>query len=243
VDRAIKAEWYDLANEDRESFLNWLHGDYAPRLQSRPGHIWVGHYDRAPRPSAPPEPGRPSIVETDDPDVARGSQYLLVIAAATPDVFFDANNPLSEDADAVRMLARRKQCRQAVFVEETRVNGPDWYSHIPGSGAPPAIQLGNFRTSSESDDWELSVWYRQLKLPQVTRTRGCIGARKLISIVGWPKHGILYEFTGMDEGEPNFEKRMRDTGFDGNWQGRHVLGYAIHSPTGPHAGRRIWPPR
>jgi hypothetical protein len=28
----------------------------------------------------------------------------------------------------------------------------------------------------------------------VTRARGCIGARKLVSIVGWARHGILYEF-------------------------------------------------
>jgi hypothetical protein len=89
---------------------------------------------------------------------------------------------------------------------------------------------------------DVSLWYRQMKLPQVTRARGCIGARKLISIVGWAKHGILYEFMEMEAHEENFEQRFRDAGLSERWTGRHVLQMVIHAPNGPHAGRRIWPP-
>ena len=140
------------------------------------------------------------------------------------------------------MLAKRKQYRFGIFIEETRVSGPDWYRHLPGTGAPPAIQLGNYLTSNQTDDMDLAMWYRQMKLPQVTRARGCIGARKLISIVGWAKHGILYEFMEMDPHEENFEQRFRDAGLSERWTGRHVLKIVVHAPMGPHAGRRIWPP-
>ena len=122
------------------------------------------------------------------------------------------------------------------------MSGPDWYRHLPGTGAPPAIQLGNYLTSNQTDDMDLAMWYRQMKLPQVTRARGCIGARKLVSIVGWAKHGILYEFMEMDSHEENFEQRFRDAGLSERWTGRHVLKIVVHAPMGPHAGRRIWPP-
>ena len=240
MDTAIKAEWYDLADADREEFLAWLHGDYLPALQAEPGHIWVGHYDRAPQTGADRRAGQPPRVETDDPDVPRGSQYLMVIAAASPDVFFDPHRSTAPEASA--WLAKRKEHRFAVFVEETRVSGPDWYRHLPGTGAPPAIQFGNYQTRNQADDMDLSMWYRQLKLPQVTRARGCIGARKLVSIVGWAKHGILYEFMDMEPGEENFEQRFRDVGLSENWPGRHVLEFVVHAPNGPHAGRRLWPP-
>jgi len=160
VDTAIKAEWYDLDNADRESFLAWLHGQHLPTLQARPGHIWIGHYNRAPKTGAPLPAGYPSRVETDDPDVPRGSQYLLVTAAASPDVFFDPNLVTKMDAETEAILARRKEYRFCIFLEETRVSGPDWYRHLPGTGAPPAIQLGNYQTRTQTDDMDLALWYR-----------------------------------------------------------------------------------
>ncbi|MDA0240516.1 MAG: hypothetical protein O3A84_10885 [Proteobacteria bacterium] len=242
MDTAIKAEWYDVDDADRESYLDWLHGRHLPALQSRPGYSWVGHYDRAPDTGRERKAGQPPRVETDDPNVGKGSQFLVVIAAASPDVFFDPNASQEADAETEAQLAKRKEYRSAVFVEETRVSGPDWYRHLPGSGAPPAIQLGNYQTRNEADDLDLAIWYRQMKLPQVTRARGCIGARKLVSVVGWPKHGILYEFMEMEPGEDNFEQRFRDAGLNERWTGRHVLEFVVHGPKGPHAGRRIWPP-
>jgi hypothetical protein len=242
MDTAIKAEWYDLDDKDRDGFLAWLHGKHLPAEQAKPGHIWIGHYDRAVQTGKSRPPGHPPRIETDDPKVPKGSQYLLVTAAPSPDVFFDPNLPTEMDAETRAQLAKRKEYRHCIFIEETRVSGPDWYRHMPGSGAPPAIQLGNYSTATEQDDLDLGLWYRMMKLPQVTRARGCIGARKLVSLVGWAKHGILYEFMGMDDDEENFEPRFREAGFNDRWKGRHVLKIVVHAPKGPHAGRRIWPP-
>ncbi len=242
MDTAIKAEWYDLDDKDRDGFLAWLHGNHLPAQQSKPGHIWIGHYDRAVQTGKSRPPGHPDRIETDDPNVPKGSQYLLVTAAPSPDVFFDPNLPAEIEAETKAQLARRKEYRHCIFLEETRVSGPDWYRHMPGSGAPPAIQLGNYSTATEQDDLDLGRWYRVMKLPQVTRARGCIGARKLVSLVGWAKHGILYEFMEMDDDEENFEPRFREVGFNDRWKGRHVLKIVVHAPKGPHAGRRIWLP-
>jgi len=163
MDTAIKAEWYDLHDADREGFLSWLHGHHLPALQARPGHIWIGHYDRAPQHGRSNPPGYPTRVEVDDPNVPRGSQYLLVTAAASPDVFFDPNLAAPAVAETTAQLAKRKEYRMGIFIEETRVSGPDWYRHLPGTGAPPAIQLGNYLTSNQTDDMDLALWYRQMK--------------------------------------------------------------------------------
>ena len=99
MDTTIKAEWYDLEDAEREDFLAWLHGQHLPALQAQPGHIWIGHYIRAPRAAHDTNPpGIPARVETDDPNVPRGSQYLLVTAAASPDVFFNPNLAAAADA-------------------------------------------------------------------------------------------------------------------------------------------------
>ena len=105
MDTAIKAEWYDLDAADRESFLSWLHGRHLPALQARPGPIWIGHYNRAPQTGKTNPPGYPARVEIDDPNVPRGSQYLLVTAAASPDVFFDPNHAVETDPETAAMLA------------------------------------------------------------------------------------------------------------------------------------------
>ena len=99
MDTAIKAEWSDLDHADRTGFLAWLHGHDLPALQARPGHIWIGHYNRAPQTGTSNPPGYPARVDTDDPNVPRGSQYLLVTAAASPDVFFDPNATAQTDAE------------------------------------------------------------------------------------------------------------------------------------------------
>ena len=57
MDTAIKAEWYDVDDDERDGFLAWYHGTYLPALQARPGLIWVGHYERAPVTGTSRQPG------------------------------------------------------------------------------------------------------------------------------------------------------------------------------------------
>jgi hypothetical protein len=63
---------------------------------------------------------------------------------------------------------------------------------------------------------------------------GAVGARKLVSISGWAKHAILYEFVTMEERDQYFVDTDRD------WSGR-VVENLIHAPGSPTLGTRIWP--
>jgi len=43
MDESIRIVWYDLKDEDRDDYLNWLHGTYLPEVLSRPGILWTAH--------------------------------------------------------------------------------------------------------------------------------------------------------------------------------------------------------
>jgi hypothetical protein len=57
---------------------------------------------------------------------------------------------------------------------------------------------------------------------------GSVGARKLVSIAGWAKHAILYEFSSLKAAESNLSD-------PGDWTKR-VIGNLIHAPHS-HRGR------
>jgi len=238
----IRADWYDLADDSRAETLDWLNTVYFPAVQALPGIAWVGHYSIVQKSGKPPTPGSPPRNTVSDPSVPTGGEYLMLTAATAPDIFIMADSALArlEDELAER-LGRRIGHRRAVFIQECAVNGPEYGACLPGTGPAPAVQLGNLNAASIEAELELARFYRMLRFPQVSTTEGCIGARKLVSILGWGKHGILYEFTSMHDDEELFEMRFERAPLSSRPPLRHVLHYVIHGPRGPAAGRRIWP--
>lgn len=242
MDDSYKAEWYDIDDADRAAFLGWLHERHLPTIQSQLGILWVGHYAIQEKPGYKiPNAVGLSRMETDDPTVPTGSQYVLLTAAASPDVFFDPNNPPSDDNATRDWLAKRRNYRQAIFLVEQRVNGPEYRKLLPGTGAPPAMQLGNFNVKTIEDEFDLGIFYRRCRYAEIPVTPGCISMLKLLGIAGWPKHGVLYQFAEMDDREEEFEQRFRDSIGGRDWRGRDVREYVVHAPKAPHAGKRIWP--
>lgn len=243
MSEVIKAEWFDLSEDSREDTLRWLHDSHLPATQSAQGVSWVGHYDIVELPDQPYIEGAPRKKETKDPTVATGWQNVILTAAASPEVFFGPNNAV--DALIEKNSSERSKFlnyRSAVFIEEQVINSPEQRKFPYGMGPPPAMQLGNYNTATPEDEIELARWYRAERFSRVSVTPGMIRGRKMLSIAGWPKHGVLWEFADMPEGDYSFEHRFVDADRNENWQGRHVLEYAIHSHRGPQAGRRIWPP-
>jgi hypothetical protein len=236
---ALRAEWYDLDEGTEYDFLGWLHSSPLPRLAELPGVSWVGHYRIAEKPSLAVVGSTYSRCETTDA-VPPGRSFVLLVAADSD--FLLTPDPALVALGAEPRLAKRRNWREAVFVEEMQVEGPEALKHERDRAAPPAMQLGNFVVTSPDMERELAVYYRRHRLIQVGATPCCIGARKFVATVGWPKHAILYEFTRMDEEETLFEARINAALPNLRWEGTHPLKFVIHAPHAPHAGRRIWPP-
>lgn len=238
----LRADWFDLADDTRADVWAWLHGEFLPALRNASGIAWVGHYDIVKQLDRPYIPGKPAKRETDDPAVPPGWQNVILTAAASPEPFFGPGNRVDALAEIhANRLSAWKNHRTAVFIEEQCVNGPEQRALPYGMGPPPAMQIGNYNTDSFQDDFELARWYRAERFPRVSVTRGMIRGRKLLSIAGWPKHGVLWEFNELEEGETSFEHRFIEADREENWQGRHVLDYVTHAPNSPNVGRRVWP--
>ncbi|AKS47193.1 hypothetical protein SAMN05444287_3167 [Octadecabacter temperatus] len=238
----LKAEWFDLNESSRDGFCAWLHNEYLPAVQATQGVGWVGHYEIVPIPHKPYIEGAPWRKETTDPSIPTGWENVILTAGMSPEVFFGLDNGLDElTADNAEKLSTRENYRSAVFIEEQVINAPDQRKSPYGMGPPPAMQLGNYNTNAPEDEEELARWYRAERFARVSVTEGMIRGRKMISMSGWPKHGVLWEFTDLPEGDSSFEHRFVAADRDENWEGRHVLEYVTHAVGSPHAGRRVWP--
>ncbi len=251
MDRGIFAIWYDLAREGRTEYLDWLHGTYLPDVLRRPGYLWAAHYEAVGGgPDMTQIAGRLNRLE--GPEVGTGTEFVLIIGAASAHVFFSPNvirveNPLVQlhpelaDAEIAAMAARRLNARHGIFAEQERVNGPEIGSRPPGTTPAPAIQFGSFNTRTAQDEFDLTAWYAQYRFPAIARMPGCIGARKFVSVAGVAKHCILYEYTSLEARLAHFEVHETAGLKDDTVWTNLVHEYTVHAPGSPAIARRIWP--
>jgi len=238
----LRVEWFDIHIENKAKLWWWLHDFFLNSLQSQTGVNWVAHYEIVPHPTTPYIKGAPLKKEIKDPKIPTGQENLIITSASSASVFFGNRNTLKNmEEENFLYLSMRENYRTAVFIEEEIINGPEQDKNPLGMGGPPAMQFGSYNVNEISDEIELANWYRSERFPRLPVTRGMIRGRKLLSIVGWAKHGVLWEFIEMDEKEYSFEHRFIEADRGEDWRGRHVLEYVTHAPGSPHAGRRVWP--
>ncbi|MEP5152329.1 hypothetical protein [Planktotalea sp.] len=244
MSEVIKVEWFDLDEGSKIETLDWLHNSYLPKVQASAGVGWVGHYDIVQSPTKGYIDGAPEKHETTDPNIATGWQNVILTAALSSEVFFGQDAPLDAIAEShAPQLKALQNYRTSVYLEEQVVNSPEQRTSPYGMGPPPAMQFGHYNTNTPEDDIELARWYRGERFSRVSVTPGMIRGRKLLSIAGWAKHGVLWEFADLPEGDYSFEHRFVAADRDDEWQGRHVLEYVTHCYGSPNAGRLIWPKR
>lgn len=245
MDQAIWATWYDLPDEGRDEYLDWLHSEYLPGLQAKPGIAWAAHYEdqiggpdmRRVRESFPKSEGMEGV--------GTGTQFLMLAGAAEPWTLLAPSVVDEEQAltgTARRMLDLRQGVRPCIFSTFARIDGPEMDQRPAGTTPGPAIQMGSFRTATLADEFDVGAWYAQYRLPAMARMSGCIAARVMLSVAGWAKYSVLYEFTSLEARLKHFEIAHEAVSLDENeWSGRLVR-YTMHTPGSPTVGKRIWPP-
>jgi len=240
MDQGIRAVWYDLGEDDKDGYLDWLHSTYLPAVLQRPGIMWAAHYEITGGGANMDKIG--DVLERADGDIPDGADYVLLVGAGSPHVFF---KPIYEEVDAenpatVEMLAKRQGERINVFTEEARINGPEFDYRVQDSTPGPAIQMGSFRARTLADENDLAAWYANYRLPAMARMGGCIATRKMVSVTGWAKHSVLYEFTSLEAREQHFQNHESLALNEEVWTNK-IINYTIHAPGSPSVGRRIWP--
>ncbi|MBO21891.1 MAG: hypothetical protein CMM26_05890 [Rhodospirillaceae bacterium] len=242
MNEVLRADWFDLADNKRDSHRVWLHSEFLPALMATQGVTWVGHYDIIPHPDRPYIEGAPTRRETSDPDVPTGWQNVVLTASLSTDVFLGPDNEVnalhSANAAGLGAWCNHRLC---VFIEEKRVNGPEERAMPYGVGPPPAMQIGSFNANTTQHNEMLARWYRAERFPRIAVSRGIIRGRKMLSVIGWAKHGVLWEGVELGADDYSFETRFVEADRGEGWAGPHVLDYVTHAPGSPHAGRRAWP--
>jgi hypothetical protein len=237
VDEGIWATWFDLNSKVRASHIKWLQNTYLPEISALPGIAWAAYYELHPEIYTKQ---RNRLTHTKDP-IGQASQHLVLVAAASPNIFFHQNSPLekkNQSKETRARLAERQEVRWLITKEEYRVNGPEYQVSVPGGTPGPCIQMGSFNMTTPDSEIGLGQWYEQLRYPQFARTPSCITMRKLLGVAGWAKHAVLYEFTSNEERAKNMEGASDSAH---NPWGEKIIAQTVHSPGSPVIGFRKWP--
>jgi len=234
LDRALRISWYDLAHGNRDAYLSWLHGTYMPAQVKRPGVLWAAHYECEKGP--PPD----RLHHTDDKSVPAGNGYILLLGANDAHAFSDpapGEPRAAPSAEEQKMLAMRVGERVNIFTDEAQADGPEAKRRDPKAGLSPCIQLGSFNCPG-ADENEMLAWYARGRLPSMRKLPGCIGVRKIVSVAGWAKHGVLYEFVSLEVRNKHFPGHEQANPTLESWTDRLVR-KLIHAPGSPNVARRI----
>jgi hypothetical protein len=238
-DRGLWITWYDLPTEGRDAYFSWLHGTYLPALLKRPGYLWAGHYASGELEGGADNAKRYKHV--DDPKVGKGFHYMLLIAATDANVFGDpvpsVLNAALPEKDK-KMLAMRMGERMNIFTETGRRDGTAHSAYKEGMLGTPCIQVGSFDCPTEFEE-EMHAGYVLQRLPKMCATPSCVRVRKLNSVAGWAKHGILYEFASKEGFDRDYAPAVANSPLGLN--GHSVVPELVHAPNGPNSALRIWP--
>lgn len=243
MDRALWISWYDLADGDRDEYVQWLQARYIPQRLAQPGLLWAAHFKTEvnPRMSGVPLGEKGRLHHTDDKAVPTGNAYILIFGAETPHAFAHPT-PGKLHADLPqedrKMLAMRRSERTNIMIDEDRVDGPEARQRKRGEALSPCIQLGSFNAGS-NDEEEILAWYAQWRLPSLSKLPGSVGMRKLVSVAGWAKHGVLYEFTSLAARNEHFPDHEQANPEMEAWTDRFVR-KLLHAPGSPNLAQRIY---
>jgi len=196
--------------------------------------MWAAHFECEKGP--PPD----RLTHTDDQSVPTGNGYILIYGAANAHAFSESapGEPRPEpSAEEKKMLAMRVGERVNIFTDEAQADGPDAKRRDPKAGLSPCIQLGSFNCPG-ADETEMLAWYARGRLPSMSKLPGCIGVRKIVSVAGWAKHGVLYEFVSLEERNKHFPGHEQANPTLESWTDRLVR-KLIHAPGSPNVARRI----
>ena len=104
----------------------------------------------------------------------------------------------------------------------------------PAGGPAAAIQLGTFTMRSAADEWAVSEWYRNRRLPSFSGITGGHRARRYVAVCGGPgKLGVLYEFRSLADRAEHFEPLET---VDHDEQRPSAAARTIHPPMSPSVG-------
>ena len=139
------------------------------------------------------------------------------------------------------MLSVRSGERVCVMTEVARRDGPEANHRADKLGLSPCIQLGTFNVGNTEGEDELLAWFAGWRFDALEKLPGSVRIRQMVSVSGWAKHGVLYEFLSREARNAHFPHLRKMYPVAGAWSDR-VVPKLLHAPDSPFVGSRTWPP-
>ena len=218
----------------QEQYLEWLHDTYIPKLLKYPAHTLGGALQDATSRSSRCR-GCATRRKRCPGDIA----YIFLLGAEDAHAF-SALTPYNQkgkvDPADQKMLDMRVGERLNIFTEEGARRRPDAKEREGQYTPAPCIQFGSFNAGAPEDEDELLAWYADYRLPAMGEIPSSIGMRKLASVSGWAKHGVMYEFTSLEARAKNFRAHEAKNKKTADWT-EEVIAKLVHAPGSPNVAR------
>jgi hypothetical protein len=251
TDKALWIAHYDLPKSGRDDYLSWLHGSYIPRILRHPGMLWAAHYESHREPVNPPSVAR-ILRHAEDKSMPTGNDYVLMFGAESAHAFArGANTYLKQAPDRLhadlsetdrKMLALRSGSHASITIEVARRNGPEAGRFKDSEGPSPCIQLGAFNIANVEWEDEVLAWFASWRFDAMEKLPGSVRIRHMVTMSGWAKHEVLYEFSSREARAAHFPNLRDAYPVESEWTTQRILPKLLHAPTSPFVGSRIWPP-
>ena len=111
----------------------------------------------------------------------------------------------------------RRRAHEYFYGNRPGAKEPRFGAYREGLTATPCIQVGSFDCQLEYEE-EMHAGYVLERLPKMCAKPSCVRVRKLNSVAGWAKHGIIYEFASKEGFDRDYAPAVASSplGFNGH---------------------------
>jgi hypothetical protein len=124
---------------------------------------------------------------------------------------------------------------QILLYQISYVSGP---ADVAGGGLSPAVQFGVFNVKEVVNEWQLHENYERHRLKAVASVDGQVRTRRYISVAGFAKYGILYEYQSLEARNGASEKSVAAQAL-ATKSASALLEYQVMAPGSPFVGVRV----
>jgi hypothetical protein len=126
---------------------------------------------------------------------------------------------------------------QSLLHQIDYASGP---ADVVGGGLSPAVQFGVLNVKDVVNEWQLNETFERYRLKAVASVDGQVRMRRFISVAGFSKYAVLYEFQSLEARNVAFEKSLGSNALGANKNPASALiEYIVHAPGSPFVGVRV----
>ncbi len=222
---AIWAIFYDIAVDDRDTYMRWFHDVHIPEKLARPGYVSAGHFGVVDANGAPV-----SVAGSQGNQNAEG--YIALFGGGDTSVFLNpspAQIKPNQTHETRLMMGRRINSRSFIAAREWSAGGQDTDDERLDS----AIVLSCCDTPGQDEDYG-AYCVQDLK-PTLKAHPDFRSLTKFLATVGPMKHATISSFASL---EAALNSPTLTTSSE--WAVR-IANAQSPIPGSPLIARRIWP--